>query len=126
VDTVVVHDAARPLAGAELVATVLARLEHGDVDGVVPVLPVRDTIKRVEGDLVMTTLTREGLVTVQTPQAFRRSVLWEAHAGSDRDAPDDAALVEQAGGKVAVVEGDPRNLKITYAEDLRIAEALLG
>jgi 2-C-methyl-D-erythritol 4-phosphate cytidylyltransferase len=122
---VLIHDAARPLAGADLVRRVVARLGAGDCDGVVPGVPVRDTVKRIDGDRVMATEDRSALVAVQTPQGFAVDVLLAAHAASDEDATDDAALVEAAGGAVVVVPGDPRNLKVTYPEDLAVAEALL-
>ena len=127
VDTewVLVHDAARPLARPRLIRSVVGRLLAGDVDAVVPVVPVRDTIKRVEGDRVIETLAREPLVAVQTPQGFKVEALRSAHRVSDDDASDDALLVEQNGGSVTTVPGHPANLKITYPSDLAIAEALL-
>lgn len=122
-EIVVVHDAARPLAGAGLFRAVIEAVEGG-ADGAVPALSVADTVKRVEGDRVVESVHRDGLVTVQTPQAFRADVLRRAHAGG-ADATDDAALVEAAGGDVRVVEGDPRNLKITTAMDMELVMALL-
>lgn len=123
---VLVHDAVRPLASPDLVRRVLERLEVGDVQGVVPGIPVRDALKRVEGEWVVATADRAGLVAVQTPQGFPPEVLRDAHRRSDEDAPDDAALVERAGGKVAVIEGEIANVKITYPDDLRLAEAFLA
>jgi 2-C-methyl-D-erythritol 4-phosphate cytidylyltransferase len=120
---VVVHDAARPLASPELFAAVIAAVESG-ADAAVPALPVPDTVKRVSGDRVVETVSRDGLVAVQTPQAFRADALRAAHAAA-RDATDDAALVEAAGGNVVVVPGDPRNFKITTPADLAVAAALL-
>jgi 2-C-methyl-D-erythritol 4-phosphate cytidylyltransferase len=122
---VLVHDGARPLAGADLVRRVVARLGAGNCDGVVPGIPVRDTVKRIDGERVVSTADRSELVAVQTPQGFDLAVLLAAHDATDDDATDDAALVEAAGGTVVVVPGDPRNLKITYPEDLAVAEALL-
>lgn len=122
---VVVHDAARPLAGAELVRAVVTRLAEGDVDGVIPVIEVRDTLKRVAGDEVVGTVDRSDLVAVQTPQGFKLSRLREAHDRVSDDVTDDAQMVELIGGTVAVVPGSPRNLKITYPADLDVAEALL-
>lgn len=115
-EVVVVHDAARPRASAALFAAVVAAVEEG-ADGAVPALPVSDTVKRVDGDRVVETLDRTGLVAVQTPQAFRADVLRKAHA-SGGDATDDAALVEAAGGTVVVVAGEPGNRKLTYQDDL--------
>lgn len=122
---VVVHDAARPLASPALVRAVLDRLWRGDVDGVIPALAVRDTIKRVSGERVTETVSRADLVTVQTPQGFRVAALRRAHLGDDDDATDDAALVERNGGSVVFVPGEPTNLKITFPGDIAVAEALL-
>ncbi len=124
-DFVLVHDAARPLAGPDLVARVIERLQRGDVDGVVPVVPVRDTLKEIDGERVAGTRDRSTLAAAQTPQGFRRSVLVDAHEAFAGDAVDDASMVEAAGGRVVWVDGDPVNLKLTYPEDLRVLEALL-
>ncbi len=126
VDVVLVHDAARALASLELAERVLERIGQGDVDGVIPVVPVRDTVKRVDGDLVVETVDRSALVAVQTPQAFRRASLLAAHRRTNDDATDDAQLLEWAAMRVATVAGESTNLKITYPDDLRVAEALLG
>ena len=121
---VLIHDAARPLVTAKLVRAVIDRLLIGDVAGVVPVVPVRDTIKRVAGEFVVETVDRTDLVAVQTPQGFDLEVLRAAHAGADGDATDDASMVEKIGGTIAIIDGDPANLKVTYPEDLAVAEAL--
>jgi 2-C-methyl-D-erythritol 4-phosphate cytidylyltransferase len=123
-EIVVVHDAARPLAGDRLFGAVIDAVEAG-ADGAVPGLAVSDTIKRVEGDRVISTVPRDDLVTVQTPQAFRALLLRAAHAGG-AEGTDDAALVEAAGGRVVVVPGDPSNLKVTSPEDLALVTALLS
>ena len=122
---VVVHDAARPLATPELFGRVVAAVRAG-ADGAVPGVAVPDTIKRVDptDGRVVETLDRPSLRAVQTPQAFSAAALRAAHAGGG-DATDDAALVEAAGGRVVVVEGDPANLKVTGPDDLERAEALL-
>jgi 2-C-methyl-D-erythritol 4-phosphate cytidylyltransferase len=122
-DIVVVHDAARPLATPELFELVVDAVRSG-ADAAVPALEVADTLKRVDGERVVETVSRDHLVAVQTPQAFRASVLRDAHARGD-EATDDAALVESAGGKVVVVAGDPRNLKVTTVADLVLASTLL-
>lgn len=122
-EVVVVHDAARPLAPAALFDAVIRAVLDG-ADGAIPVLPVVDTIKRVDRGRVLETLPRDDLVAVQTPQAFRASVLRAAHAGGGTGT-DDAALVEAAGGTVVCVPGDPRNLKVTVAADLDVVRALL-
>jgi 2-C-methyl-D-erythritol 4-phosphate cytidylyltransferase len=90
----------------------------------VPGLPVTDTVKRVRGERVIETVPRDDLVVVQTPQAFRRAALERAHAGA-AVGTDDAALVEAAGGTVVVVDGEPRNLKVTVAGDIELARALI-
>jgi 2-C-methyl-D-erythritol 4-phosphate cytidylyltransferase len=122
---VLVHDAARPLLPDEVIERVLAPLSEG-WDGVVPGLPVSDTVKRVEGDAVVETLQRGDLVAVQTPQAFIASVLRDALAGDITQASDCASLVEARGGRVKVVEGDQRLLKVTTAEDLAQVETWLA
>jgi 2-C-methyl-D-erythritol 4-phosphate cytidylyltransferase len=122
---VLVHDAARPLLPEEVIERVLAPLSEG-WDGVVPALPLADTVKRVEGDRVVETLPRGELVGAQTPQAFLADVLRRAVAGDVSDATDCASLVEAAGGRVKAVEGDPRLLKITDAADLARAETMLA
>jgi 2-C-methyl-D-erythritol 4-phosphate cytidylyltransferase len=121
---VLVHDAARPLLPAGLIERVLAPLSEG-WDGVVPALPVSDTVKRVQHDQVVETLSREELVAVQTPQAFIASVLRDALAGDVAGASDCASLVESRGGRVKVVEGDRRLLKVTGPEDLALVESWL-
>lgn len=125
-DWVLIHDAARPLVTTELIERVLARASMGDVDGVIPAIPVTDTLKRVQEESVLATVDRGGLVAVQTPQAFRVPVLRAAHASDLTDATDDAALVERADGTVVAVTGDPMNFKITIPEDLAIARAYLA
>lgn len=122
-EVVVVHDAARPLATADLFVSVIAAVRAG-ADGAVPGLAVADTLKRVDDVRVTATVDRVGLVAVQTPQAFAAGMLRAAHA-TRADATDDAALVETIGGTVVVVPGDPRNLKVTGPGDLMIAAALL-
>ena len=118
----VVHDGARPLASPALFRAVVDAVRAG-ADAVVPGLAVTDTLKRVADGAVVDTVARDGLVGVQTPQAFRAEVLRRAHEGSP-DATDDAALVEAVGATVRVVPGDPRNLKVTTPADLEIAQAL--
>jgi 2-C-methyl-D-erythritol 4-phosphate cytidylyltransferase len=122
-DVVVVHDAARPLATRALFAAVVDAVRAG-ADGAIPVLPIVDTVKRVEGDVVVGTVPRDDLVVVQTPQAFRADMLRAAHA-TDAHGTDDAALVEAAGGKVVTVAGDPRNVKLTVAYDLEFLRSML-
>lgn len=119
-DVIVVHDAARPLAGGALFAAVTAAVVSG-ADGAIPAVPVTDTIRHTRN----ATLDRSQLRAVQTPQAFRADLLRRAHAPGG-EATDDATLVEAAGGKVHLVDGEPDNLKITTPGDLHVAEALLA
>ncbi len=121
---IVVHDAARPLATGELFTSVVDAVRATGVDGAVPVLPVADTLKRVDGDTVQHSVDREGLVAVQTPQAFDAATLRKAHR-TGRDATDDAGLVEDLGATVRTVVGDAHNVKLTRPEDLVLAEALM-
>ena len=121
---VVVHDAARPFVVDEVIGRVLEALNEG-WDGAVPVLPVSDTVKRVDGDRVVETLDRSQLRLVQTPQAFVAPVLRDAFAGDVSSASDCASLVEARGGRVKAVRGDPRLAKVTDAADLERAAALL-
>jgi 2-C-methyl-D-erythritol 4-phosphate cytidylyltransferase len=123
VEIVIVHDAARPLASRQLFELVIAAVAAG-ADGAVPALSVSDTVKRVRDDRVVETVSRAGLVAVQTPQAFRADALRAAHRADPIDT-DDAALVETNGGTVVVVEGERRNLKLTVVDDLELARALL-
>ncbi len=125
-DCVLVHDAARPFVPAVVVARVVEAVLAG-ADAVIPVLPVTDTIKRVDDDgQVVDTPDRSALVAVQTPQGFRPDVLRRAHATAAGPATDDAALVERLGLPVDTVEGSQESLKITRPADLLIAEAILN
>jgi 2-C-methyl-D-erythritol 4-phosphate cytidylyltransferase len=125
----VVHDAARPLVTRELVERCLAALEPG-VDGAIAAAPMTDTVKEAAQDgRVVRTLDRSTLWAIQTPQVFPADVLRRAlqrDAAALAAATDDAALVEEAGGVVRVVESFPENIKVTRESDLRIAEALLA
>jgi len=103
---------------------VLAPLSEG-WDGVVPCLPIVDTVKTVSGEAVTGTLSREKLIAVQTPQAFLASKLRDAYAGDLSGATDCSSLVEARGGRVKWVEGDPRLLKVTTKADLELVAAWL-
>jgi 2-C-methyl-D-erythritol 4-phosphate cytidylyltransferase len=123
--SVVCHDAARPLATAALFERALDALEGWD--GVVPVLPMVDTIKRVRDGAIEGTEPREALAIAQTPQAFVVSALRVAHERASREgfeATDDALLLERAGFRVRAIEGERTNMKITTPEDVRLAEAI--
>jgi len=133
---VLVHDAARPLVEQGMIDGVIAVARRGE--GAVPALPVGDTLKEAAeggrqagedaGPLVARTVPRERLWRAQTPQGFPRAVLEEAHARARHDGlqgTDDAMLVERLGGRVRLVPGSARNLKVTTEDDLRLAERLL-
>ena len=119
---ILVHDAARPLLPDGIVQRLLEALAEG-FDGAVPGLPLADTVKRVKGGVVVETPPRDELVAVQTPQAFAADVLRAAVAGEGSDC---ASLVEAAGGRIRVVTGDERLLKVTTPADLARAESLLA
>lgn len=125
VEVVLVHDAARALTTGGLVDRVVRSVSPGV--GVIPALPVSDTIKRIDGgELALETVDRSELVHVQTPQGFPRAELLAAYAAADREYTDDAALFSAAGHDVKVVEGEARGFKITTSWDLHRAENLLG
>jgi 2-C-methyl-D-erythritol 4-phosphate cytidylyltransferase/2-C-methyl-D-erythritol 2,4-cyclodiphosphate synthase len=132
---IVIHDAARPLVTPQLIErTIRAAVQHG---AAIAALPARDTVKRGDAShIIRGTLPRDEIFLAQTPQAFRVGVLRDAllraealmaggAAASTGDATDEAMLAEAAGHHVHLVEGDPRNLKITTPEDLMMAEALM-
>jgi len=123
-DIVVIHDAARPFVTDDIIRrTVAAAVESG---AAIAAIAAHDTVKRANANrLVTATLPREEIFLAQTPQAFRTAVLKDALALAS-DATDEAMLAEQAGHPVQIVEGDPRNLKITTPADLVVAERLLG
>jgi 2-C-methyl-D-erythritol 4-phosphate cytidylyltransferase len=124
--TVVVHDAARPLATIAMVRDVVGALSKWD--GAIVAVPADETLKVVDGERVTRTVDRSTIWQAQTPQGFRTEVLREAHRRAREEgfhATDDASLVEQAGGSVAVVLGDRTNLKITRPEDFDLAQAIL-
>jgi 2-C-methyl-D-erythritol 4-phosphate cytidylyltransferase len=121
---IMVHDAARPLLSESVVGRVLTALNDG-WDGAVPGIVPADTVKRVARGGVEETLSRDRVRLVQTPQAFLAPALRDALRGAG-DASDCAALVEARGGRVAVVEGDRRLLKVTDGEDLALVSTWLG
>jgi 2-C-methyl-D-erythritol 4-phosphate cytidylyltransferase len=122
---VVCHDAARPFAPPDLFSAVIDAIDD-HVDGAIPVVPIADTVKRVQSGRVVGTESREGLALAQTPQAFRIDALREAHlraAEASVEFTDDAGVLEWAGYRVAAVQGDPRNFKVTTLLDLARAQA---
>ncbi|BDV31323.1 2-C-methyl-D-erythritol 4-phosphate cytidylyltransferase [Microbacterium terricola] len=124
VEVVLVHDAARALTPAAVFARVADAVANGR-GAVLPVLPVVDTIKQVDGDAVAAAVDRDVLAAAQTPQGFRRDILDTAYRVADRDYTDDAALVAAAGHQVFTVAGDPLAFKITTPADLERARAVL-
>ncbi len=129
IDLVAIHDGARPLVTAEVIARAIGAMERDrGLDGVVVGHPATDTLKVVEGGVVVDTADRTRFWHAQTPQVFRtaafRNVMREAELGA-WEATDDAALMERAGGRVGVVEGPRDNLKVTVPEDAAVVEAVL-
>jgi 2-C-methyl-D-erythritol 4-phosphate cytidylyltransferase/2-C-methyl-D-erythritol 2,4-cyclodiphosphate synthase len=122
---VLVHDAARPILSRSVIDRLLAAL--ADADGAIPALPVADSLRRGENGRMGGVVERDNLWRAQTPQAFRRGVIEAAYvAWTGPDVPtDDAVVVERNGGRVALVAGDPRLMKLTYPEDFTMAEALI-
>jgi 2-C-methyl-D-erythritol 4-phosphate cytidylyltransferase len=127
-EVVVIHDGARPFVSPKLIDRVIddARVRNAVVVGV----PVRDTIKVISGDRqILSTPARDCLWEIQTPQAFERSLILEAHQAAQRNnqnATDDAILVERLGKPVYLIAGERTNIKITLPEDLLFAEALVA
>lgn len=124
---VLVHDGSRCLVTSRLIERVVAAFSE-EVEGVIPVLPISDTVKEVREGVVRETLDRSCLQAVQTPQAFRLGALREAYEASEErlgSVTDDASLVEMRGGRVLVTEGERTNIKLTSPEDLIFARAIL-
>jgi 2-C-methyl-D-erythritol 4-phosphate cytidylyltransferase len=121
---VMVHDAARPFVTRELIEKLVSSI--GNADAVIPVLSVKPTIKEVEEGFVKKTLDRSKLVTVQTPQLFKRSRLLDAYEKISTDGiTDEATLIERIGGKVKVVKGLEENIKVTTPFDLIVLEGII-
>jgi 2-C-methyl-D-erythritol 4-phosphate cytidylyltransferase len=122
-DIVLIHDAARPLITASLVRNVLRKA--ADRGSAVPVLPIQETVKEIEGDTVLRTLLRDRLFISQTPQGFQYAILKKAYEKAEeedsRTFTDEATMVERAGFVVAIVPGEKQNIKITELSDLKIA-----
>jgi len=123
---VLVHDGVRPLVDHALLSRVIRATK--ETGAAVPVISIEDTIKVIDGDMVLRTVDREGLRRVQTPQGFSYSILKSALARAREDnflGTDEAALVERIGAEIKAVEGDTRNIKITTPDDIRVAEGYL-
>jgi 2-C-methyl-D-erythritol 4-phosphate cytidylyltransferase len=139
---VLIHDGVRPLVGKELIENIIKELQSDlspsgmkdkagfeAIDGVIPGVPLKDTVKEAENGMVRKTLKRGSLWAVQTPQVFHYASVLHAYEKALNEgyfATDDAALVERYGGRVKIIMGSYRNIKITTPEDLEIAEYLLG
>lgn len=125
-EIVLVHDGVRPLVSRELIGRIIQAVR--EKGAAIPVVPLKDTVKRVDGQEATQTLEREKFFRVQTPQGFYYSVLKAAFDHAEEDnfyGTDEAALVERTGKKVYVVQGDLKNIKITTPEDMKIAEAFI-
>lgn len=123
---VAIHDGARPLVKPELINECIGALPGSD--GVVPVVPLKDTLKVVAGDIVVRTMEKSELFLAQTPQVFSAEAITEAHERASREGflgTDDASLIERYGGGVRVLAGDEENIKVTTPFDLVVAEAVL-
>lgn len=123
---IVIHDGVRPLLDDEILSRCVRALK--DCDGVVTGVPLKDTVKEVKDGIALKTLDRGNLMAIQTPQVFRHEALLSAYdriKNKNRIFTDDAAVVEAAGGKVTIVEGSHKNIKVTTREDAFIVEAFL-
>lgn len=122
---VLIHDAARPLLDRGVIERVLAALDAAD--GALPALPVADSLRRADSDIVTGEVERDDLWRAQTPQAFRYDTITSAYAAwpADQPATDEATVVQRAGGRVRIVPGDARLMKLTYPEDFAMAEAYI-
>lgn len=126
-DIVVIHDGVRPFITPAILSDSIKVAV--DSDGALAAVPTKDTIKFAEHDIVISTPDRNFLWQAQTPQTFRYSVILDAHKNAQADGfygTDDSSLVERTGGKVVIIKGDYRNIKITTPEDMLLAEAFLA
>ena len=124
-DWMLVHDAARPCLPAKDLDNLMRELEGDEVGGILA-LPLVDTLKKVSANRIQSTEERAQFWLAQTPQMFRAGLLAQALAGARGSPTDEAAAVEQLGLKPRVVAGSRENLKVTWPEDVAIAEAILG
>lgn len=119
-----VHDGARPLADVSLLDSGIK--SAAAVGAAAPVIPISDSLKRVQHGLITATIDRDGLFATQTPQVFKREVLKSAHEAVTSDVKDDAEVVELAGGLVSTFPGNPQNIKLTTTSDVVLANALIS
>lgn len=127
-DVVLVHDGARPFPSAGMIKRIVEAFERGDVDGAIPAIPVTDSIRKTTGGETSVKVDRSLLRAVQTPQAFIRQRLHQAYilASDGHLFTDDASVMENAGfNRLALVDGDVCNIKITNPVDIDVAEAIL-
>ncbi|MBI4654481.1 MAG: 2-C-methyl-D-erythritol 4-phosphate cytidylyltransferase [Nitrospirae bacterium] len=128
-DIILIHDGVRPLVTEGLIKRVISEVSNKKIDGVVPGLPLKETLKEVGNNgFVISTQKRGKFWTIQTPQVFHFSILKRAYESAYREgfyATDDSALVERIGGKIKVIPGDPFNIKVTTPEDMEMVEYLL-
>lgn len=126
-DVVLIHDGVRPLVTEQILReSITTARQH---DGALVAVPVKDTIKTVQNEIVKDTPPRESLWQAQTPQSFRFGKIFQAHLNAEADGfsgTDDASLIEHIGGEVHIIRGDYRNIKITTPEDLILAEAFMS
>jgi 2-C-methyl-D-erythritol 4-phosphate cytidylyltransferase len=123
-EIVVIHDAAHPLASQSIFESVIAAVRKAEIDAAFPVLSTKDTVMRVRQDRVTETVLREGLVTVQTPHAYKAKVLRAAHERGG-SASDDGVLVQRLGARIKPVPGESINIHIATKQDLAIVARLL-
>ncbi len=123
---VAIHDAARPFIKTALITQYIdVLMKNDEISGVIPSLSISDTVKSVNNDFVLSTLPRENIKTVQTPQCFYKDIILNAHnkiSENQINITDDAMAIEYIGGKILCVEGDVENKKITYIDDLKLLE----
>jgi 2-C-methyl-D-erythritol 4-phosphate cytidylyltransferase len=122
-DEIVIHDAAHPLATADLLRSVLARLREG-FDAVAPIKPLTDPLKRVSGGEIVATVPREDVWITQSPAAFRAAAIRAAYDDGG-ESPEDLILIERRGGRIGTVPGDPWNVHVTTEQDLQVVRLLV-
>lgn len=126
-EIVLVHDGVRPLVSAELITRIIEATQKEGA--AVPAVPIEDTVKMIDGEFIVRTVNREQLVRVQTPQGFKKNLLQRAFCQAQEDgyyASDEASLIERIGGRVKIIPGERKNIKITTPEDLKMAEVWLN